>query len=102
MYLTLLFVSSSFSIVLSLAARPMKVTVFGGTGYVGSAVAERLVKRGHEVTAVSRRGENPDTNNAELSQVNWVKGDATDIKTCQEVLKDSDAAVHAIGTSCIV
>lgn len=51
---------------------------------------------------MSRRGENPDTNNAELSQVNWVKGDATDIKTCQEVLKDSDAAVHAIGTSYII
>ena len=93
---------SLFTLVLSLAARPLKVTVFGGTGYVGSAVAERLVKRGHEVTAVSRRGENPDPNNSELSQINWVKGDATDIKTCQEVLKDSDAAVHAIGTSCIV
>ena len=51
---------------------------------------------------MSRRGENPNPNNSELSQVNWVKGDATDIKTCQEVLKDSDAAVHAIGTSYIV
>ena len=55
--------------VLSLAARPMKVTVFGGTGYVGSAVCERLIKRGHEVTAVSRRGVNPKPSSKELEEV---------------------------------
>lgn len=81
----------------SLAARPLKVTVFGGTGYVGSAVCERLVKRGHEVTAVSRRGLNPKPDSEELSQVNWVQGDATNIKTVEAALKDSDAAVHSIG-----
>ena len=31
-------------------------------------------------------------------QVNWVQGDATNIKTVEDVLKNSDAAVHAIGT----
>ena len=30
-------------------------------------------------------------------QVNWMKGDATNMKTVEEALKDSDAAVHAIG-----
>jgi len=81
----------------SLASRPLRVAVFGGTGYVGSAVCERLIKRGHEVTAVSRRGKNPKPDSEELSKVNWVQGDATNIKTVEEVLKDSDAAVHAIG-----
>lgn len=57
------------STVLSLATRPLRVTVFGGTGYVGSAVCERLVKRGHEVTAVSRRGKNPKPDSKELSKV---------------------------------
>src|SRR5210317_129653 len=75
----------------------MKVTVFGGTGYVGSAVCERLIKRGHEVTALSRRGVNPKPDSKELSQVNWVSGDATDMKTVEGLLKDSDAAVHCIG-----
>ena len=77
--------------------KPMKVTVFGGTGYVGSAVCERLIKRGHEVTALSRRGVNPKPDSKELSQVNWVSGDATDIKTVEGLLKESDAAVHCIG-----
>lgn len=77
--------------------KPMKVTVFGGTGYVGSAVCERLIKRGHEVTALSRRGVNPKPDSKELSQVNWVSGDATDMKTVEGLLNDSDAAVHCIG-----
>ncbi|KAL7544381.1 hypothetical protein ACHAWF_013867 [Thalassiosira exigua] len=88
------------SAVLSLAspaARPLKVAVFGGTGYVGSAVCERLVKRGHEVTAMSRRGVNPKPESKELSQVTWVQGDATDKKRVEEVLKDANAAVHCIG-----
>lgn len=103
----------------------LAVTVFGGTGYVGSAVCERLIKKGHTVTAVSRRGQNPKPDNAELSQVgprlpsncegnfsvsltfgvpilrilqvNWVVGDATDPKTVDSALRSADAAVHAIG-----
>ena len=58
------------SAVQSLAStRPLRVTVFGGTGYVGSAVCERLVQRGHDVTAVSRRGVNPKPDSKELSKV---------------------------------
>ena len=79
------------------APKPMKVTVFGGTGYVGSQVCERLIKRGHKVTALSRRGVNPKPDSKELSQVTWVSGDATDMKTVEGLLKDSDAAVHCIG-----
>lgn len=29
--------------------------------------------------------------------MNWVQGDATDCKVVDELLKDADAAVHAIG-----
>ena len=79
------------------APKPMKVTVFGGTGYVGSQVCERLIQRGHQVTALSRRGVNPKPDSKELSQVTWVSGDATDMKTVEGLLKDSDAAVHCIG-----
>lgn len=77
--------------------RPLRVTVFGGTGYVGSAVCERLVERGHTVTAVTKKGENPRPYSKVLSKVNWVEGDATDITTVEKALKNADAAVHAIG-----
>lgn len=78
-------------------AAPKRIAVFGGTGYVGSAVCERLVKRGYDVTAVSRRGTNPKPGNDALDQVTWVKGDATDAATVREIVNNSDGAVHAIG-----
>lgn len=34
----------------------MKTLVIGATGYIGGAVAEALVARGHEVPALSRSG----------------------------------------------
>lgn len=78
------------------ASSPKKVCVFGGTGYVGSQVCERLVKKGYDVTAVSRRGENPRPG-TDLDQVNWVKGDATNQATVQSLVNDNDAFVHSIG-----
>jgi hypothetical protein len=82
---------------LSMSASPKRVAVFGGTGYVGSRVCERLVEKGYSVTAVSRRGENPKPGDSNLDQVNWVKGDATDPATVKKIVNDSDAAVHSIG-----
>ncbi len=79
------------------AAAPKRVAVFGGTGFVGSAVCERLVKRGYDVTAVSRRGQNPKEGDSLLDQVTWVQGDATDPATVKKIVDNSDAAVHAIG-----
>mmetsp|Transcript_168 Transcript_168/g.432 ORF Transcript_168/g.432 Transcript_168/m.432 type:complete len:289 (+) Transcript_168:86-952(+) len=82
---------------LSTAATPKKVAVFGGTGYVGSAVCERLAARGHTVTALSRRGINPNPNNESLQKVTWIAGDATDPKTVKNLINNNDAAVHAVG-----
>ena len=56
-----------------MSTSPKRVAVFGGTGFVGSAVCERLVKKGYAVTAVSRRGTNPKPGDENLDQVNWVK-----------------------------
>jgi len=80
-----------------MAASPKRVAVFGGTGYVGSAVCERLVKKGYAVTAVSRRGTNPKPGDEFLDQVSWVKGDATDPATVKKIVNDADAVVHAVG-----
>ncbi|CAB9519552.1 NAD dependent epimerase dehydratase family protein [Seminavis robusta] len=73
-----------------------RVVVFGGTGYVGSQVCERLVNKGYTVTAVSRRGTNPRPGTA-LDEVTWAKGDATDSKTISKFVSSNDAVVHAVG-----
>jgi len=78
-------------------APPKSVVVFGGTGYVGSAVCERLVQKGYKVTGVSRRGINPKPGNANLDQVDWVCGDATNKKDVQGLVSKADGVVHAVG-----
>ena len=77
-------------------APPKKVAVFGGTGYVGSQVCERLVKKGFQVTGVSRRGTNPRPG-SDLDQVDWIVGDATNPADVQKIVAGSDAVVHAVG-----
>jgi len=84
------------SAVLALAP-PKKVVVFGGTGYVGSQVCERLANKGYQVTAVSRRGTNPRPGNAALDKVNWVSGDATKPDVVKKFVSQNDAVVHAVG-----
>jgi nucleoside-diphosphate-sugar epimerase len=79
-------------------APPKRVAVFGGTGYVGSQVCERLVNKGYEVTGVSRRGQNPRPGKSDaLDQVNWVSGDATKPADVQKIVDNADAIVHAVG-----
>jgi hypothetical protein len=92
----LLYVQSA-SALSSASSQSKKVAVFGGTGYVGSQVCARLVQKGFDVTAVSRRGTNPKPNDALLSQVRWVQGDATDYNTVSKIVQDADAVVHSIG-----
>lgn len=89
--------AAAFSLDMMSAAPKKRVAVFGGTGFVGSAVCERLVKKGYDVTGVSRRGVNPKPGDENLDQVNWVKGDATDANAVKNVVKDADAVVHAVG-----
>ena len=39
----------------------MKVFLTGGTGYIGSAIAEKLLQHGHRVTALARSEESAKT-----------------------------------------
>lgn len=99
-FLSVLSVASVFACLSHSAdalAPPAKIAVFGGTGYVGSAVCERLVKKGYSVTAISRRGVNPKPGDEALQQVNWVVGDATDAQSVKEIIADADGVVHSIG-----
>jgi len=67
----------------------MKVLLVGATGMIGSRVAAELVRRGHEVTGVSRQGSAaPGTTAA--------KGDAADTARIAELAKGKDAIVMAI------
>ena len=65
---------------------------------LGRQVCKYAVRSGKfEVTSLSRRGECPKPEDAELSQVEWVAGDALDKPTVSKYVNQADAVVHAIG-----
>lgn len=74
-----------------------KLLVLGGTGYVGREVTRRAVRRGWEVTSLSRRGANPEAGDPIMDSVTWVAGDATDASVVKPLARDADAVVHAVG-----
>src|SRR6185295_12998389 len=70
-----------------------KVFITGASGYLGSAICDRLVRAGHEVIGLTR-----DARSAERLSHAGVQpaiGDLTKPATFVGVLKNCDLAVHA-------
>jgi nucleoside-diphosphate-sugar epimerase len=71
----------------------MRVFLTGGTGYIGSAVLDALLRAGHRVTALVREPENA----ARLTArgVTAVTGELGTPKSFAKALAETDAAIHA-------
>lgn len=68
-----------------------RITLFGGTGYVGRNVAEHTVARGHQVTVVSRNEPAE-----KIAGVTYVAGSVTDRELVTRLLANSDVAFSSI------
>jgi len=73
----------------------MDVLVIGGTGFIGTALCEELVDRGHEVTALSRNAETADLPEG----VEPSDGDVTDYESTEGAFEGQDAAVNLVALS---
>lgn len=70
----------------------MKIAVYGATGMVGSQIVNESLTRGHEVTAISRRG-------SEVAGAKSVAADQADGQSFAEIAKAHDAVILATGPS---
>jgi len=70
----------------------MRVFITGGTGYVGSAIVEVLVSRGHEVTGLSRSPEK----DAVLARLGALplRGSLADLPRLSDQVAAHDAMIH--------
>jgi nucleoside-diphosphate-sugar epimerase len=71
---------------------PHTVLLTGATGFVGSHVAEALVRRGDAVRTLARGGS--DTAFVEALGVTVVRGDLTDAAAVRRAVEGCDAVVH--------
>lgn len=68
-----------------------RITVLGGTGYAGAAIAAEATRRGHEVTVVSRTAPvDP------IGGVAYVSGSALDAAVLDAVVPGRDVVISAI------
>ncbi len=73
----------------------MKVTVFGGTGFVGSYLIDALIAAEHQVVVLVREGSENRVNHA--SRCTLVTGDIEDDRAVKTALEGSDVAIYNIG-----
>lgn len=78
----------------SSTAQPRDVAINGATGYIGRALVERLVGRGHRVRALVRSG----SVGRVPAAVQVSAGDAFDAEFVASALRPGDTLVHLIGT----
>uniref|UniRef100_A0A6M3JSR6 Putative NADH dehydrogenase n=1 Tax=viral metagenome TaxID=1070528 RepID=A0A6M3JSR6_9ZZZZ len=71
----------------------MKILITGGTGFLGSHLAEKLILLGHEVTTLDNQFTGCNT----IKNANMRLGSITDLKIVDELVKDSDVVFHLAG-----
>ena len=70
------------------------IVLIGASGFVGSAILNEALNRGHKVTAVVRHPEKITVKNPNLTVV---QADASDVKKLAEIAHGKDAIISAYG-----
>jgi len=70
---------------------PGPVALTGATGFIGTALLDRLAAAGHEVRALTRRPRPPHGN------TRWIPGDLDDTRALRELVRDTTAIIHCAG-----
>ncbi|MGB9179945.1 MAG: SDR family oxidoreductase [Pyrinomonadaceae bacterium] len=74
----------------------MKVLLTGATGYIGSAVADALLERGHEVVGLARSEEA--AQKLEAKGIGVRRGSLNDPASVAAAARDVDGVIHAAST----
>lgn len=73
----------------------LRITIVGGTGFIGRRLAERLVARGASVRIVARRAEHGDP----APQMERVAGSIEDPSTFERAADGASAVINLVGTT---
>ncbi len=77
----------------------MRVTIFGGGGFIGSAVADRLLREGHSLRIFERPRVQPYRTFDPGEEVEWVTGDMLSTHDVTDALTGADVVIHLVSTT---
>lgn len=77
----------------------MKVTIFGGGGFIGSAVADRFLLDGHQLRIFERPRVSPYRRFTASEQVEWIAGDFSSTHDVGDALNGVDVVLHLVSTT---
>lgn len=77
----------------------MRIIIFGGGGFIGSAIADRLLQDGHELRIFERPRVEPYRVFADTEVVEWVTGDFSSTHDVSHAIKGMDVVLHLVSTT---
>tara|TARA_R110000822_G_scaffold30475_5_gene88836 strand:- start:3908 stop:4849 length:942 start_codon:yes stop_codon:yes gene_type:complete len=77
----------------------MKITIFGGGGFIGSAIADRLLREGHALRIFERPRVEPYREFTEDESVEWITGDLMSVHDVSVAVEGADVVLHLVSTT---
>jgi UDP-glucose 4-epimerase len=77
----------------------MKCVIFGGGGFLGSAIVDRLLRDGHALRVFERPLVARFRKFAGAENVEWLRGDFMNIRAVSDALNGMDVALHLVSST---
>jgi UDP-glucose 4-epimerase len=77
----------------------MKITIFGGGGFIGSTIADRLLKDGHALRIFERPRVQPYRQFLDGEKVEWLTGDFMSVYDVSNAIDGIDIVLHLVSTT---
>lgn len=77
----------------------MRIVIFGGGGFIGSAIADRLLLDDHELRIFERPRVAPYRKFKKSEKVAWMTGDLSNLHDVNDAIDDVDVVIHLVSTT---
>lgn len=77
----------------------MKYLIFGGSGFIGSHIADKLLQEGHSLRIFERPRVPPYREFGDGEDVEWLTGDLLSLHDVTEAMQGVDAVFHLVSTT---
>jgi UDP-glucose 4-epimerase len=77
----------------------MRIIIFGGGGFLGSTICDRLLQGGHELRVFERPRVSPYRAFLRNEKLEWITGDFTSRHDIEKALEGMEAVIHLVSTT---